>query len=468
MYTLLIGKPPFETTDVKLTYRKIKANSYSFPDHVPTSRAARDLITRILHPNPDCRPTLAQIRSHEFFSKGTIPTSLPLSALTVAPKFSSSGSSKSSARGSSTQPLRTLDSNRQTATTARTKATTASAPLSSRDKYSTAPIRSAAPARASAPDVPKITPRETPRTQTDDKDEAEILQKAHQELIHSFARMPTSTAPASKISTATTEPGLTNMLDKMTLGSSTQPSTARTARADNGLQVQAHSSAATAGRNTNSATAPDVWVSKWVDYSSKYGLGYLLCDGHIGVVFNDSTKIVLHPDASRVEYVERRKVGGGSYDDKRSFQLASHPAELTKKVTLLKHFKNYLLEHTPPGQEAPSAAGAGATSMIYVKKWLRTRHAFIFRLSNKTIQVRVRFRGTPVAAWPVPVVYHCLTGTRLPAGPLPRPHGDHSVVRSSRRHVHGQEAAPRHVPAREYSVAAGAYTQIIVASLLSS
>jgi polo-like kinase 1 len=73
MYTLLIGKPPFETTDVKLTYRKIKANSYSFPDHVHTSRSARDLITRILHPNPDCRPTLAQIRSHEFFTKSTIP-----------------------------------------------------------------------------------------------------------------------------------------------------------------------------------------------------------------------------------------------------------------------------------------------------------------------------------------------------------------------------------------------------------
>jgi serine/threonine protein kinase len=34
MYTLLVGKPPFETTDVKLTYRKIKANSYTFPDRM--------------------------------------------------------------------------------------------------------------------------------------------------------------------------------------------------------------------------------------------------------------------------------------------------------------------------------------------------------------------------------------------------------------------------------------------------
>ena len=32
-YTLLIGKPPFETSDVKTTYRRIRMNAYSFPDH---------------------------------------------------------------------------------------------------------------------------------------------------------------------------------------------------------------------------------------------------------------------------------------------------------------------------------------------------------------------------------------------------------------------------------------------------
>lgn len=38
---------------------------------------------------------------------------------------------------------------------------------------------------------------------------------------------------------------------------------------------------------------PSIWVKKWVDYSSKYGLGYLLSNGASGVFFNDSTKIVL-------------------------------------------------------------------------------------------------------------------------------------------------------------------------------
>ena len=36
-----------------------------------------------------------------------------------------------------------------------------------------------------------------------------------------------------------------------------------------------------------------VFVKKWVDYSSKYGLGYLLSNGTTGIYFNDSTKMIL-------------------------------------------------------------------------------------------------------------------------------------------------------------------------------
>ena len=34
MYTMLFGRPPFETADVKLTYKRIKMNSYSFPENI--------------------------------------------------------------------------------------------------------------------------------------------------------------------------------------------------------------------------------------------------------------------------------------------------------------------------------------------------------------------------------------------------------------------------------------------------
>jgi polo-like kinase 1 len=51
---------------------------------------------------------------------------------------------------------------------------------------------------------------------------------------------------------------------------------------------------------------PDVWVKKWVDYSSKYGLGYLLSNGATGVFFNDSTKLVLDINGHNFDYMERR------------------------------------------------------------------------------------------------------------------------------------------------------------------
>ena len=47
---------------------------------------------------------------------------------------------------------------------------------------------------------------------------------------------------------------------------------------------------------------PKVWVKKWVDYSSKYGLGYLLSNVSTGVFFNDSTKIVLDTDCHNFIY----------------------------------------------------------------------------------------------------------------------------------------------------------------------
>jgi polo-like kinase 1 len=43
----------------------------------------------------------------------------------------------------------------------------------------------------------------------------------------------------------------------------------------------------------NNYVSSELHVKKWVDYSTKYGLGYLLSDGSTGVYFNDSTKIIL-------------------------------------------------------------------------------------------------------------------------------------------------------------------------------
>ncbi len=78
---------------------------------------------------------------------------------------------------------------------------------------------------------------------------------------------------------------------------------------------------------------PDVWVKKWVDYSSKYGLGYLLSNKATGVFFNDSTKIILDPKGHHFDYYERR--ASDKKDVGKSHTLTDYPKELQKKVTLL-------------------------------------------------------------------------------------------------------------------------------------
>jgi len=89
IYTMLVGKPPFETPDVKTTYKKIRMNSYSFPEHVPLSDAAKSLITKILNLDPSRRPTLDEIMDHPFINHGgTIPKLLPVSTIACPPSAS--------------------------------------------------------------------------------------------------------------------------------------------------------------------------------------------------------------------------------------------------------------------------------------------------------------------------------------------------------------------------------------------
>jgi cell cycle serine/threonine-protein kinase CDC5/MSD2 len=43
-----------------------------------------------------------------------------------------------------------------------------------------------------------------------------------------------------------------------------------------------------------------VFIVSWVDYCNKYGMGYALTDGSVGVHFNDSTTLILSPDKKYV------------------------------------------------------------------------------------------------------------------------------------------------------------------------
>ena len=294
IYTMAIGKPPFETNDVKLTYRRIKMNAYSFPENVPLSEELRELITSILVNDPSTRPNLDGILCSRFFTKNPIPKLLPASSLAVPP---------------SSSYLKQFEPGAQ-----------------SREE-----------ARLVRP------PRSVSQTRVSDD-------------LRGISR----------------EDGkLTEREGRSTSRNSSRPESASSGSAPTSRKV------ATVSTYAFLEGGPSLWVRKWVDYSNKYGLGYILSNGCAGVYFNDSTKIISSSSGDVFQYIS--KLPGGKEESMASYAATAFPMELQKKVTLLMHFRKHLAVDLVSGPEGKE--------LVYIKKWLATEHAIIFRLSNKVVQV---------------------------------------------------------------------------------
>ncbi|KAK3866840.1 hypothetical protein Pcinc_027645 [Petrolisthes cinctipes] len=129
------------------------------------------------------------------------------------------------------------------------------------------------------------------------------------------------------------------------------------------------------------AAVPMIWVSKWVDYSDKYGLGYQLCDDSIGVLFNDFTKLLLLADGENIHYIERSNA-------EHYHQLKNYPAPLNKKVTLLRYFRNYMNEHLLKAAASMCPREGDELARIpSLRTYFRTRSAIILHLTNGTLQI---------------------------------------------------------------------------------
>ena len=88
VYTLLIGKPPFETEDVKETYKKITADNYDFPSNVFISDEAKKFIRETLVIEPEKRLTPDQMLAHPFMTVTPLPKEMPTYTLSNPPKIS--------------------------------------------------------------------------------------------------------------------------------------------------------------------------------------------------------------------------------------------------------------------------------------------------------------------------------------------------------------------------------------------
>ncbi|KAJ7421422.1 Serine/threonine-protein kinase PLK4 [Pitangus sulphuratus] len=98
-YTLLIGKPPFDTDTVKNTLNKVVLADYEMPAFL--SREAQDLIHRLLRKNPADRLSLSSVLDHPFMSRsssaqskdlGTSEDSMDSGNATISTTFTGSSS----------------------------------------------------------------------------------------------------------------------------------------------------------------------------------------------------------------------------------------------------------------------------------------------------------------------------------------------------------------------------------------
>ncbi|KAJ3034205.1 Cell cycle serine/threonine-protein kinase cdc5/MSD2 [Rhizophlyctis rosea] len=466
MYTMLIGKPPFQTKDVKSIYKRIGEGRFEFPSTVTISDSARSIITSILHNSPECRPSITKIMQHEFFTAEPRPVCIPVSALETVPQLEVPPLKRngSSGRSASRSPLKRVqerdgggdgggvgelvgrfagvglespakaspgkagagvgvgvNGDRSRASPngvrengkRRTERNEPDAEQEVENRYPMMPggwreARSANPQpTTSSTKIPAEYGLPTPTTDSDNSNEkeppvVEVPMMRPKAIKVGRGPSPDEASPVSPGGWRSVGGGSPVTLGKSgeVLGSPRRTTTVLEAMHRNLSLALASVGEEGAGSGKGSpgmrpvpvpttVTFPDVFITKWIDYSNKYGLGYQLRDGSVGVYFNDSTSIILAADNMHFEYLYYEKGNERTSMHRKPHTLQSYPEELNKKVTLLKHFRGYMQNNLfrVVGQEP--GVEPKIREMDFLTKYLRTKHGVIFRLSNHVMQLNL-------------------------------------------------------------------------------
>jgi len=315
LYTLLVGKPPFETQTLKDTYARIKNNEYHIPQKV--GPLARKMIFKLLQSDPAKRPTIDEMLRDDFMTVGYMPNQLPTSCLTMAPRFDTKANQSliAGARG----PLQEINKD--------VKGSTGSEGIRS----GTLGIKKT----GSGNFGPDASPRDS------------YLSELHKQLSEVMKTNPSKKYPL--------------------------------------MEDEAE----------DPKCAPIVWVSKWVDYSDKYGFGYALSDESIGVVFNDLTKLLLLADQNNIHYIDYES-------QEHYYSMQKFPPTIEKKVKLLNYFMNYMKEHLLKAGANMEVGERDELSRIpALKTWFRTSRAVVMHLTNGTLQINFFKDHTKVILCPL-------------------------------------------------------------------
>ncbi|XP_054895666.1 serine/threonine-protein kinase PLK2b [Poeciliopsis prolifica] len=354
MYTMLLGRPPFETTNLKETYRCIREARYSLPSSL--SPQAKQLIANLLAKIPEDRPNLDHILRHDFFTQGFSPERLSPSCCHSPPDFHVSSPAKSFFKK-------------------------AAAALfgGKRDKvkyYET---------------LNKLTKEEEEIYKLQhDLERTVISQQQSKKMSENESLLPPSAGSPVALATESQSPATQDTIRLIVRGSLGSCSSSSECLEDNTTGSVAETVASVLrGCLENMPKANDTpqtlnscslqWVTKWVDYSNKYGFGYQLSDHTVGVLFNNGTHMSLLPDRKTIHYYA--ELGQRSV-----FPTCEVPEHFVGQVTVLKYFSHYMEENLMDGGDLGTTTDSHMPR-LYLLQWLKSDRALMMLFNDGTFQV---------------------------------------------------------------------------------
>ncbi|XP_074544955.1 serine/threonine-protein kinase PLK3 [Halichoeres trimaculatus] len=352
MYTLMCGNPPFETLDLKETYKCIKEVRYNLPSSL--SPAAQKLISGILQKNPSDRLSLDQILNHEFFTKGFTPDKLPPSSCVMVPELHP----PSPAKKFFTKMAKSLFGKK--------KAKVEKIPCEEKDDKDISKLVSG---------IVKCSINRQISYKTVGPNEAP---SPNGQLVSS---VPLEQTPAEEESRKSISRSF-----KGTMASSTEPCEdvlTPAAVAESAMKVL-NSCLATmpaATRNPPCLSRPQsfLWVTKWVDYSNKYGFGYQLSNQSIGVLFNEGTHLSLCNQRKSVHYCLTN-------NKHFTFSTNSLPEQLRSQKQIVELMANYMEQNLMEGGDLQCEEQVTGPPPLLLQ-WVKTDHALVMLFNNGTLQV---------------------------------------------------------------------------------
>uniref|UniRef100_A0A3P8ZX16 Serine/threonine-protein kinase PLK n=1 Tax=Esox lucius TaxID=8010 RepID=A0A3P8ZX16_ESOLU len=333
IYTLMCGNPPFETLDLKETYKCIKEVKYNLPSTL--SPAAQKLISGILQKNPSDRLTLDQILNHQFFTKAFTPDKLPPSSCVMVPELNP----PSPAKRFFTKMAKNLFGKKK-----------------SKVEKNNCEERESISKLVSGIVKCSINRQMSYKTVGVD----EVFMILSRNIFVSSGPLDT---PAEEESGKSA----TSRSFKGTVASSTE-------RKSLVFYIPAT-------RNPPCLSRPKsfIWVTKWVDYSNKYGFGYQLSDQNIGVLFNDGTHLSLCDQRKTVHYCLTN-------NKHFTFQASALPEQLCSQKQIVELMANYMEQNLMEGGDLHCEDQPPSQPPLLLQ-WVKTDHALVMLFNNGTLQV---------------------------------------------------------------------------------